>query len=98
MKLKSPTIYVLHKVRGEWANSAFSFTGSVDRRRVKREIIRAFRRGGEIVNPAYVDASIDASLRKQQSLHDKQLLGRKLLTCITDAEEASAATTPYQDD
>ncbi len=89
MKLDSPTIYVLHKVGGQWANSAFQFTGRVDRRRVKREIIKSFRRGGEIVNPAYIDASIDASLRKAQNTRDKQLLGTKLLACITDADEAA---------
>ncbi|QOE32147.1 hypothetical protein CPT_Paso_030 [Rhizobium phage Paso] len=89
MKLDSPTIYVLHKVEGKWANSAFQFTGLVDRRRVKREIIRSFRRGGEIVHPSYIDASIDASLRKPQGLAGKQMLGRKLLTAITDADETA---------
>lgn len=98
MKLQSPTIYVLHKMNGQWANSAFSFTGNVDRRRVKREIIRAFRRGGEVVHPSYIDASIDASLRKEQSTHDKILLGRKLVESVEDiyaAEKAYADDTGY---
>lgn len=63
MKLDSPTIYVLHKVDGVLAKSAFNFDGKVDRRRIKREIIKAFRRGGESVNPTFIDACIEASLR-----------------------------------
>lgn len=86
MKLQSPIIYVLHKVQGKWARSAFQFDGLVDRKRVKREIIRAFKRGGEVVNPQYVEASIQASLnaasRKQQGL-----LGEKVLSAALDAEK-----------
>lgn len=94
MKLQDPTIYVLHRVgrdaAKQWAKSAFAFTGLVDRRRVKREIIKAFRRGGEIVNPAYIEASIDASLKAvQTNRKNKQLLGTKLLASITDADVAA---------
>ncbi|QWY83421.1 hypothetical protein [Rhizobium phage RHph_X3_9] len=64
MKLKDPTIYVLHKDElGRWCKSAFAFTGEVDKRRVKREILKRFRKGGQTVSPAYIEASIEASLK-----------------------------------
>jgi hypothetical protein len=88
LKLNSPTIYVLHKVNGQYAKSSFSFDGLVDRRRVKREIIRAFKRGGEVVSPLYVEASIDTSLK---------LVGARADTIVLDdislAEEAHANET-----
>lgn len=65
MKLLDPTIYVPHKIGADWARSAFQFTGLVDRRRVRREILRAFQRGGQTVKPAYIDACINASLNVQ---------------------------------
>lgn len=86
MKLQDPTIYVLHKVGGKWARSAFAFTGSVDRKRVKREIIKAFKRGGEVVSPQYIEASIAASL-DAASRKQKSLLGEKVLTAALDAEQ-----------
>lgn len=87
MKLDSPTIYVLHKVDGKLAKSAFNFTGRVDRRRVKREIIKAFRRGGEIVNPLFIDECINASLRVS-GVEGRQVIQQVALASITDAEDA----------
>lgn len=66
MKLLNPIIYVPHKVGDEWAKSVFTFDGLVDNRRVKREIIRAFQRGGEKVSPQYIDACIKSSLNPKQ--------------------------------
>lgn len=86
MKLQDPTIYVLHKVEDKWARTAFSFTGSVDRKRVKREIIKAFRRGGAVVHPTYIEASIDQSL-KAASNKQKALLGTKVLSAALDTEQ-----------
>jgi hypothetical protein len=88
LKLNSPTIYVLHKVKGQWAQSAFNFDGLVDRRRVKREIIKSYRRAGEVVAPAYIEASIEASLRRHNAHSKNVLLGTKVLACINDAVEA----------
>lgn len=62
MKLLNPTIYVPHKVGEDWAKSAFSFTGLVDKRRIKREIMKAFKLGGERVSPKYIDACILQSI------------------------------------
>lgn len=62
MKVLDPTIYVPHKVDGQWANSAFQFTGFVDTRRIKREIIKAFKNGGEKVSVQYIQACINKSL------------------------------------
>ncbi|QXP44073.1 PIN-like domain superfamily protein [Stappia phage SI01] len=58
MKLINPTIRVPHKVDGKWAYSTFTFEGAVDKRRIKREIIRAFLRGGEQVDTRYIDECI----------------------------------------
>lgn len=109
MKLQSPTIAVLHKVDGVYAASTFKFDGFVDRKRVKREIIKAFRRGGEVVSPQYIEASITASLkgatRKQKAVVGATLLDAVLstekrmndtpLVSIHDAEEAHADDTGY---
>ena len=62
MKLLNPTIYVPHKVGEDWAKSVFNFEGLVDQRRVRREIIRAFRRGGQKVSGLYIDTCIKHSL------------------------------------
>lgn len=74
MKLINPVIYVPHKVGEDWAKSTFSFDGLVDRRRVRREIIRAFKRGGEQVSTKYVDACINASLNTQMITASKTVL------------------------
>ena len=86
MKLQDPTIYVLHKVSGVWCNSAFNFTGLVDVKRVKREILRSFKRGGEVVHPQYIDASIRASL-EAATRRQKALLGEAVLTAALDTEK-----------
>lgn len=88
MKLDSPTIYVLHKVDGVLAKSAFSFTGMVDKRRIKREIAKAFRRGGETVNPVFLDACIDASLRAAEA---SRIVVSSEPVSIQDAEDAQLA-------
>lgn len=86
MKLDSPTIYCLHRVDGVWAKTAFNFEGNVDRRRVKREIIKSFKRGGEVINPLYVDACIDASL-KAASRRQKGMLGERVLSAAIASAE-----------
>lgn len=86
MKLHSPTIYVLHKVEGQWANSRFAFDGDVDIKRVKREILRQFKKAGEVVHPAYIDASIRASLNAA-TRNQKSMLGEKVLNAALDAEK-----------
>lgn len=63
MKLRDPIIIIPHKVEGQFARSTFTFTGLVDKRRVRREIIKRFRTAGEVVSPVYINACIDASLR-----------------------------------
>jgi hypothetical protein len=77
---------VLHKVDGDWANTAFSFTGDVDRKRVKREILRAFKRGGQVVHPSYIEASIQTSL-DAATRHHKALLGQAVLNAALDTEK-----------
>lgn len=74
MKLNSPTIYVPHKIGTDWAKSTFSFDGTVDRRRVRREIVRSFKRGGERVSTQYVDACINSSLNTQMITASKTVL------------------------
>lgn len=66
MKLLNPTIYVPHKVGEDWAKSAFQFEGLVDKRRIKRMIIQAFKNGGERVSPRYIEACIQQSLSAKQ--------------------------------
>ncbi|QXV74286.1 hypothetical protein [Rhizobium phage RHEph15] len=83
---------MLHKVGGKYAKSSFSFDGLVDRRRVKREIIKAFKRGGETVSPLYIDASIDVSLKLTEYTAD-QYVHPVQLADIATAEEAHASET-----
>lgn len=68
MKVVSPIIYVPHKVDGEWANSAFQFDGLVDTRRIKREIIKSFKNGGERVSAKYIQACINKSLMMKNAV------------------------------
>ena len=65
-------------------------------KRVKREILRSFKRGGEVVHPQYIDASIKASLeaatRRQKALLGEAALDKeKQMEDIRLAERAAAA-------
>lgn len=88
VKLHSPIIYVLHKDGEQWATSTFTFDGTVDIKRVKREILRQFKKAGEVVHPAYIDAAIQASLKAAARTVEQQPLAD-----ISLAEEVHANET-----